>query len=327
MAGKDYYQILGVLKDASDKEVQRAFRRLARKYHPDVNPGDGEAAERFKRINQAYQVLSDPKTRRRYDQNGQGWPFEGRFQERSGPFTWQFDSDPGFGGGIFDDILTGVLRGRGRHPFQGVFESRRSTHVEQPIEVGLEEAYHGSTRVIELLQDEPCPTCRGKGGPSLAGCPQCGGSGWVQRPRRLEVRVPPGVRTGSRIRVSPRRPGGGAVGGIETIYLVVTVRPHPRFRRKGDDLYTEVTVPLLDAILGGQAQIDTLSGRVSLNIPPATQNGRNFRLKGRGMPVLGGSGKGDLYARVKVVLPSDLTDEEAALFRRLKEVGESRGAE
>ena len=320
MVKKDYYELLGVSKDASNKEIQRAFRRLARKYHPDVNPGDTKGAGKFKEINEAYQTLSDPETRQGYDQNGQGWPPEGFFEEGPGTFTWHFESRPGFGPSVFDDILSSVLQGKGRQPFQRIFESRRPTEIEHPIEVSLEEACHGTNRVIEFMEDGPCPACGEVGGRDLRRCPQCGGVGRVRRPRRLDVTVPAGVKTGSRVRVKPNSQAGDSTGGVGTIVLVVKVRPHQRFQRKEDDLYLEIPVPLLHAILGGEVPVATFNGSVTLKIPPSTQNGRTFRLRGQGMPLLGRAGRGDLYAKVKVMLPTDPTDEEIALFRQLREL-------
>ena len=322
MPKKSYYQILGVAKDASEKEIQRAFRRLARKCHPDVNPGQQDTAERFKEINEAYQVLSDPDERKRYDINGRGFRF-------AGPITWHFESG-GFSGGSpfdagmnpFDEILDSLLGGRGEGPFRGAFGGRRSPRIEHPIEVTLEEAFHGATRVIELADTSVCRGCGGMGG----ACVECGGTGLAQRPRRLEIKVPPGVRTGSRIRVNPNRGRGGS-GGVEDVYLILKVRPHQRIRREGDDLYVEVPVSLSDAVLGGEVRVETLGGNVELKIPPATQNGRSFRLKGQGMPALTKPGAGDLYATVKVSLPADLSEEELALFRKLRELRDERGVE
>ena len=318
MPKKSYYKVLGVAKDASEREIQGAFRRLARKYHPDVNPGQLDTVERFKEINEAYQVLSDPDERKRYDHNGRGFRF-------TGPITWHFEGGAFSGGppldmgmNPFDDILDSLLGGRG--PSRGAFEGRRSPRIEQPIEVTLEEAFRGATRVIEFAETSVCSGCGGRG----EGCVECGGAGLVQRPRRLEVKVPPGVRTGSRIRVNLNRGRAGSAG-VGELYLLVKVRPHQRFRREGDDLYVEVSVSLTNAVLGGEVRVETVGGNVELKIPPATQNGRSFRLKGQGMPALTKPGSGDLYATVKVSLPTELSEEELALFRKLRELRDERG--
>ncbi|MFQ5879523.1 MAG: DnaJ C-terminal domain-containing protein, partial [Dehalococcoidia bacterium] len=306
MAGKDYYAILGVSRKATDKEIRQAYRRLARKHHPDVNPGDRAAEAKFKEINQAYEVLSDPEKRRKYDQYGDKWQYADQFKQaqRQSGGQWfrqghPFDLGESFGGdlgSIFGNIF------RGGRPDLG----RRARSQEQPAEVTLEEAYQGTARRIEVATEEACTACGGSGRITGAICHVCQGAGFALRPRRLEVKIPAGVADGSRVRV--------AVAGGE-LYLRVSVRAHQRFQRQGDDLYTEVAVPLTDAALGGEAEVPTLSGKkVVLRIPSLTQNGRTFRLGGLGMPHLDEKGKGDLYAKVKVVLPTQLSERERQLF-------------
>ena len=186
-------------------------------------------------------------------------------------------------------------------------------------EVTLAEAYRGTTRVLHIQNEEPCSICGGSGKLVGAVCHVCQGSGLIMRPRRLEVKIPPGVTNGSRVRVAGEgRPGRGGARG--DLYLVISVRPHERFSRRGDDLHAEVEAPLLDAVLGGEVAVPTLKGKAMLKIPPLTQNGRVFRLAGLGMPHLGGGGKGDLYARVKVILPADLSPEERELFEKLRKM-------
>ncbi len=332
MAAKNYYNILGVPKSSSEKEIHQAYRRLARKYHPDVNPGDKKTEDKFKEINEAYQVLSDPEQREEYDQNGRGFRFSGPSGGKRDPFVWRYetsgsgtdvDLDLEFGSSPLDDILGSVMRGRGRGPFQDSFTMRPPSEIEHPIEVTLEEAYHGTTRTIEFVDQERCLSCGGRGG----SCPRCSGTGVIQKNRRLEVKVPAGVKTGPRVRVSPGRGKDVSEVGVKTIYLVVTVRPHSRFDRKEDDLRVEVSVPLLTAVLGGEVDVSTLTSKVALKIPPYTQNGRVFRLAGKGMPVLGASRKGDLHVKVRASLPSSLREDELAMFRQLKDLRESRGAE
>ncbi len=332
MPGRDYYEILGVPRNASDKEIKRAYRRLARKYHPDLNPGNKEAEERFKEINKAYEVLSDPEKRRLYDLYGERWEQAAAFEQarrqagaagaQSGTFTWSTGdifSDLGnlFQEGIFGDLFDTFFGGRRRGPSRG-------QNVEVPIEVSLEEAYNGTVRVVQVPSLEVCPACGGRGGAFGAVCGRCLGSGYSEQSKRLEVRVPPGVRDGSRIRIAGEGrpgPGGGPRGDL---YLVVSVQPHPRFRREGDDLYIEVEVPVEDAVLGGEVEVPLLSGRrVLLKVPPLTQNGRTFRLSGLGMPRLEGGGRGDLYVTVRVRLPERLSEEERELYRRLRELRRS----
>jgi len=187
-------------------------------------------------------------------------------------------------------------------------------------EVTLAEAYRGTSRVLNMQTEEPCSTCGGSGRLVGAVCHVCQGSGVSMRSRRLEVKIPPGVSDGSRVRVAGEgpRPSGRGGGARGDLYLVISVRPHERFGRRGDDLHTEVEVPLLDAVLGGEVAVSTLKGKAVLKIPPLTQNGRVFRLAGLGMPHLGSGAKGDLFAKVEVMLPADLSPEERELFEKLK---------
>lgn len=318
MAGRNYYDILGVSRNASDKEVRQAYRRLARRHHPDVNPGDKQAEERFKEINRAYEVLSDAEKRRKYDRYGEQW-------EQAEAFEKARRAGGGEGAWFSQTFDLGDLFGRGGRggPFESFFGRRaptRGQNVEYATEVTLEEAFRGAARRIGLQSEEACGTCGGSGQIAGAVCHVCQGAGAVLRPKRLEVKIPAGVRDGSRVRVAGEgRPGVGG-GPRGDLYVVVRVRPHPKFERKGDDLSTEVGVPLEDAVLGGEVEVPTLSGsRVALKIPPLTQNGRVFRLSGLGMPRLEGKRKGDLYARTSVVLPEKLSDRERELFEKLRE--------
>ena len=326
MPGKDYYQILGVARSATEKEIKQAYRRLARKYHPDVNPGNKSTEARFKEINGAYEILSDPEKRKKYDQFGDQWQFADQFaksgqgarQRDSGKgdtySTFDFDlNDLGDLGGAFGDLFRG---GRGTG-FRTAQRPRKGQDIDHPIEVTLEEAYHGAKRFIEMQSEELCPTCGGKGIVGRRPCATCGGSGGVLRPKRLEVKIPPGVTTGSRVRVAGQgRSGPSGVKG--DLYLVVTVLPHKMFERKTDDLYVDVPVPLVSAILGGEAEVPTLKGKLALRIPPETDNGKVFRLAGQGMPHLGDSSYGDLFAKLSVILPRNLTQKERALFEQLR---------
>ena len=288
MAGKDYYNILGVSRSATESEIKQAYRKLARQHHPDVNPGDKSAEERFKQINEAYEVLSDREKRQKYDKYGDQWQYADQFEQARQQSGWSFSPGGGrvyFGeeefGSIFDDLLRGFGARAGRP------QPRRGRDLEFPLEVTLEEAYSGTTRTLSMADG-----------------------------KRLEVKIPPGVKDGSRVRISGK--GAEGYGGVKgDLYLVTSVRPHRLFRRRGDDLYVDVSVPLVVVVLGGEVKVTTPKGKLSLKIPPETQNGRSFRLKGQGMPHLGNSSKGDLLARVKVVLPTKLSDEEKELFQKL----------
>lgn len=316
---KDYYAILGVGRGATEKEIKQAYRRLARRYHPDVNPGDKVAEARFKEINEAYEVLSDPVKRQKYDRFGEGWQHVDDFARAGQKVEWGHGSGGfttvGFGDldSVLEDILQDFASGGGTFRRVGGLGE-----LEHPVEITLEEAFHGTKRVIEVWDDVPCPSC-GSIRRSAAGqfCRLCGGSGWERRSRKLEVKIPPGVKDGSRVRVA----GQGypnPEGSRGDLYLVVKVLPHRLFERKGDDLYVDVSVPLLTAVLGGEIDVPTLKGKVVLKVPPETQNGKVFRLTGQGMPRLGDTSRGDLFAKVKVVLPTNLSPRERQLFEQLR---------
>ena len=323
MANKDYYQILGVNRNASEKEIKQAYRRLARKHHPDLNPGDESAEARFKEMNAAYEVLSNPEKRKKYDQFGEQWEYaeqsakaggqQGvRWDGGKGDTTFEYGDVSGLGdifSSLFGDAGMGSRMRRG---------PQRGQDVESPVEISLEEAYHGSKRVIQLQTTEPCTACGGTGRVGNRVCTICSGTGGKVIPRRLEVKIPPGAKDGSRIRMSGEGAPGRAGGNKGDLYLIVRILPHKLFERKGDDLYTDVSVPLATAILGGEVRLPTLDGNLSLKIPPETQNGKVFRLAGKGMPQLGNANCGNMFAKVNVVLPANLTEEERRLFERLR---------
>jgi len=307
----EYYRILEVSKDASPEEIRRAYRSLARKYHPDVNPNDSQAEERFKQINEAYEVLGDPEKRKKYDQLGANWA---RYQQAGGDpegFDWSqwFSTGSGgartrtytnvdindlFGGGgpgMFSDFFEAMFgAGRGRTAGRQGF-AMAGRDLEQNVEISLEEAYRGTTRLLQVGE------------------------------RRLEVRIPPGVATGSRVRVAGEgEPGvnGGAPGDI---YLVIQVRDEPNIERQGNDLRMRLPVDLYTMVLGGEVRVETFKGPVSLKIPPETRAGQTFRLRKRGMPVLRNPSEyGDLYVEVQPIMPQRLSPEEKDLFRRLAEL-------
>ena len=292
----DYYDILGVSRSADDKEIRQAYRRLARQHHPDVNPGDAAAAERFKTINAAYEVLSDADNRTKYDRYGDRWEQAEHFEHRGGPDFSQFfrggnsgGGGPGgftftTGGATISDLLGG-LGGFASDLGGGMGDRFRSRPADVPVEITLDEADRGATRLVNLPDG-----------------------------RRLEVKIPEGIADGGRVHIAAGNNAGGEFN------LLVTVLPHGRFERKGDDLHTRVDVPLLDAVLGGSATVKTLRGQIELTLPPETQNGRRFRLAGQGMARLNDpERRGNLYAEVNVVLPTGLTDEQRRLFEQIRD--------
>lgn len=300
-AGKDYYEVLGVGRKADEKEIKRAYRRLARKYHPDVNPGDKAAEERFKDISEAYEVLSDKDRRAKYDQFGHlgpGWERAGEqgFGGFGGPQAGQWQqAPPGFDVGGFGDLFENLFGGLGgaRTGQRGGMQFRaRGQDVEYEVELTLEEAYAGTTRQIALTMPD----------------------GSVNR---LEVKIPAGVAAGSRIRMAGQGGPGMGGGAAGDLFLVVRLRPHPRFERRGDDLYVEVPVTFAEAALGARIEVPTLQGPVTMTVPPGSSSGQLLRLAGMGMPKVRGGGKGDEYVRLRIVVPRNLTDEERRLVEQL----------
>lgn len=325
MEYKDYYKVMGVDKKATAKEIKQAYRRLARKYHPDVNPDNKEAEQKFKEINEANEVLGDAEKRKKYDELGANWKQYEQWQRAGGqaggqPFDWsQYASARGAGGNpgyeyrtMNEEDMEGLFGQSG--PFSGFYYTffdasgaggnrqyraaprpHRGQDMEQAVEVSLEEAFQGTTRVLQMRD----------------------ASGKISH---LEAKIPAGVQDGSRVRLAGKGVPGTGGGQAGDLYLNVQVLPHHLFERRGDDLHFQLTVPLTTAVLGGEVQVSSLNGngKVMLTIPPETQNGRSFRLRGKGMPRLQEPGQaGDLYAEVKVILPQHLSTKEQELFKEL----------
>jgi molecular chaperone DnaJ len=330
MTAADFYSLLGVSKGATEKEIKAAYRKLARKYHPDVNPGDKDAEAKFKEINNAYEVLSDKDKRKKYDKYGDKWQYADQLEEAErqqaqyrqyssggGGQSFHFGGDIGGMDSIFDELFGGA---RGHGGFTRQARPRKGQDLETEVEVTLEEAFAGTARTISLQAEEPCASCKGTGQIANVACSVCRGAGFVAGVKRLEVKIPAGVTTGSRVKVTGKgQPsfGGGPAGDL---YLVVKVRSHPTFERRGDNLHVTIDVPLTTAVLGGTIQVPTLKGKLELKIPAETQNGRTFKLGGQGMPHLGKDQKGDLLVKVNVVLPDKLSEKEKELFRQLQEL-------
>lgn len=301
---KNYYDTLGVAKNATEKEIRSAYRRLARQHHPDVNHGDSTAEARFKEINEAYQVLSDADSRKKYDRFGENWRHADQMQGSGGPgsgaspYTFFTNARTRRGGAAGFSAFTD-LDGLGdfSNLFDGFADARWGARrqapprrMDVPVTVTLEEAHAGATRTVLHPSG-----------------------------KRLEVRIPAGVESGARIHVD------SAKDGVAEFYLVVTVAPHAVFERSGDDVRFTARVPLVDAVLGGEMEAPSLGGKsVAVRVPPGTQNGRVIRLRGKGMPKRGG-GHGDMLVTVMAVLPVDLTPEQRALFERLRDA--ERGAQ
>lgn len=334
MEYKDYYKILGVGKNATADDLKKAFRKLARKYHPDVNPGDKQAEARFKEINEAYEVLSDPTKREKYDTLGPNWQEQFGFSgaprptrrpagARTGGVPFDIDDPTGFSD--FFEVLFGRrgastgTAGRRTSTTQDLFR-QPGENIEQPVEITLQEAFAGTTKTFVVQAPETCPTCGGTGQVGGRTCPTCGGTGMTSRTKRLEVRIPAGVDNGSRVRVAGEGQPGTGGGPRGDLFLVIAVKPDAVFERKGDDLTEEVPVPLTVAMLGGEVPVRLPDGKqVLLTIPPETQNGQSILLRGKGMPHLRGGAQGNLLARVRVVLPTQLTPRERDLIKALEQ--------
>ncbi|HNT77425.1 MAG TPA: J domain-containing protein [Anaerolineae bacterium] len=316
---KDYYQILGVPREASDKDIKQAYRKLARQYHPDMNPNDKSAEEKFKDINEAYEVLSDPQKRKMYEQFGSDWSAWQRQGGNPNDFWQQWGGAGGRPGGSgvyttenledlfgsdspFSDFFQQLFGGgglRGGNPYSDLLgggrrggRPRRGQDYDQPIEITLQEAYQGTSRVL-VIGDQ-----------------------------RIEVNIPAGADTGTRVRVRGKGAPGAAGAEAGDLYLVIQVLSDPRFVRKGENVETRAPVDLYTAILGGEVAVPTPSGRSGmLRIPPETQNGQQFRLRGQGMPALNRpQDYGDLYATVEIKLPANLSPQERELFEKLRQL-------
>ncbi|MBI3286755.1 MAG: molecular chaperone DnaJ [Chloroflexi bacterium] len=341
-ARRSYYEILGVDPSASEQEIKRAYRRLARQYHPDVNKGP-DASERFKEINEAYEVLSDPQKRAQYDRFGQVPP----------------TFEPGFGFG-FGDIFEELFGFPGRARRGPRSYAQRGADLRYDLMLSFEEAAFGTEKEIEIERLEVCPTCQGSGsdpGAEPRRCPQCNGSGEerrarqtffgsfisvntcslcqgegevitrpcpecrsqrrVRRSKRLAVRIPPGIDSGYQLRLSGEGDAGTRGGPAGNLYIAVTVQPHPHFKRRNSNVLLELPINMAQAALGDEIEVPTLDGPANLSIPPGTQTGETFRLRGVGIPRLHGTGRGDQLISVFVVVPQQLSAEQRDLLTQL----------
>ena len=330
---KDYYQTLGVNRSASADEIKGAYRKLARKFHPDLNPGDKQAEERFKQLQEAYDVLSDVEDRKLYDQYGENWravkqgggappppgwergPTTGQRQEPRVDYRdfdfGSFSSSPG-GFDIFEEMFGRAGRARSQR-------STRGRDVEAEISLSLDDAHRGARRTLQMQVADTCPTCHGTGTINDDQiCPTCGGAGQVLKPKTLEVNIPAGVRDGSIVRL-PGQGGAGANGSPPgDLYLHINIQPHRTFSIRGeDDLEIELAVAPWEAVLGTSLEVPTIDGRVELKIPAGAQAGQRLRLRGQGLNKRSG-GRGDQYVRLKIVLPKAVSGEEKKLWEELR---------
>jgi molecular chaperone DnaJ len=338
---RDYYEILGVPKNASPEEIKKAYRQLAMKYHPDKNPGDKEAEEKFKEVNEAYAVLSDPERRAQYDQFGHsGIDMEG--------FRRDFTGFPDF-----EDLFSGVFESFFGRTTRTRTTARRGADVEYELEIDLEEVMHGARKKIRIPSLENCPVCKGSGlrpgtfekkCPACYGrgqvsftqgffsisqtctrcggsgriiehpCPRCGGRARVRQQRTLEVTIPAGIEEGARLKITGGGEAGEKGGPRGDLYIYITIRKHHFFERVGNDLLCEVPISFVKAALGGQVEVPTLNGKSLLTIPPGIQPGEVLKLRGKGLPNPRGFGRGDQHVKIKVLIPTKLTREQRELL-------------
>jgi curved DNA-binding protein len=329
---KDYYKILGVPRKAGDEEIRKAFRKLARQYHPDVARDKKIAESKFKEINEAYEVLGDPQKRAKYDQLGADWESGARFRPppggsrrraRSSGAADFSDFEFQFGGTGFSDFFEQVFGAQaGRHrtweddaeafaPF-----SERGQDVEADILVSLEEALQGSVRPISLQLRAPCARCRGSGQLNHNPCASCQGAGQTSRVDQYQVRIPPGVREGQRLRLAGRGQTGAGSGPAGDLFLRVRLARHPDFTVAGHDLQHTLEIAPWEAVLGAKVDVPTLSGSVSIIVPPSSKNGQRLRIRSHGLPLNGG-GRGDLYVQLRIEVPGPVTESERVLWEKL----------
>ncbi len=336
-AQKDLYALLGVAKTATSDEIKKAYRKLARKLHPDVNPGDKRAEERFKDVSLAHDVLSDAEKRKLYDEFGheglqpnfdpeQGraykrWSESGQgfaFRSGQGGFESDFGMPPprgrrrataGESERGFADLLNEMFGGMAGG---GATAKERGEDLEHPLEIDFMDALHGMQTNVTVRRPVPCPVCGGSGRQALRACTRCGGTGSVEQRDKLAVKIPAGVGDGARVRVAGKG-GLGAGGKPGDLFFVVKVRPHPHLQREGKDLTIELPVTVSEAILGATVTVPTPDGRVQLKIPPGSQSGQRLRLRGRGVKDTKGGAAGDLFVRLMVQVPKNGSDD------RLKE--------
>jgi DnaJ-class molecular chaperone len=331
---KNYYDILGVEKSAPEKDIKSAYRRLARKWHPDANPSNArQAEEKFKDIQEAYEVLGDSEKRKKYDVLGSDWQRAAQEAEQQRNYrraqqgagaSYNFNefangaAGPNGASG-FSDFFDMFFSGIGKRPTAGPTAGlgERGQDLETTIDLALAEAYEGGKKSVSLQLEDRCPRCGGSGTSGKTICPQCHGTGRVRETKRFDVTIPKGVRDGQRIRLTGQGGSGTSGGPNGDLYLIVKFNDDARYERRGDDLYVDLPVSIYDLILGGDVRVPTMTGDVTMTIPAGTQNNKMLRLSGKGMPKLKNAGFGDEYVRLVGQLPTDLSEKENKLFREL----------
>ncbi|MGI6669106.1 MAG: molecular chaperone DnaJ [Acetivibrionales bacterium] len=354
---RDYYEVLGISRNASDDEIKKAYRKLAKKYHPDINPGDKNAEAKFKEVNEAYEVLSDPQKRSRYDQFGHAGVDPNGFTGAGAGFGFDFGD---FGlGDIFESFFGG---GFGRST-RSRTAPQKGADLKYSVEISFEEAAFGVNKDINVSRHEKCSKCEGSGakqGTVPATCKQCGGTGQVQykqstpfghfvnvrtcdvcrgegkvivdpcpdcngrgktrRYVKIKLSIPAGIDDGQTISLRGEGEPGVRGGPPGDLYVLVNVKPHPIFRRQGNDVVCEIPITFVQAALGAEIEVPTLDGKVKYTVPEGTQTGTIFRLRGKGIPYIRGSGRGDQYVKVEIDVPKKLNEKQKQLLREFAEI-------
>lgn len=317
---RDYYEVLGVAREATDEQIRQAYRKLARKYHPDLNPNDKTAEEKFKEINEAYEVLSDKDKRSKYDRLGANWKNGAEFTPPPG---WErVDFSQGFpgqetGGGIFSDFFE-MLFGSGRTVEQRPRRPSKGSDAESEMAISLEDAHRGGIHKITFQHTHTCPVCRGAGTLNNGICPKCRGRGEVIGQKTIDVKIQLGAREGSVIKLPGQGQPGQNGGNAGDLYVKLNIRPHPVFTVSGDDLTAEAAITPWEAVLGARIEVPTLEGKAEMKVPAGSQGGQRLRLRGQGLNKRGG-GRGDQYVKLKIVVPASPTEREKELFQQLAE--------
>jgi curved DNA-binding protein len=332
---RDYYEVLGVKREATVEQIRQAFRKLARKYHPDVNPGDKSAEEKFKEINEAYEVLSDTEKRKRYDRLGSNWKDGAEFTPPSG---WggarveYSDTRDIFGGGLsdfFESLFGGGVKvgggvkasspgGEDQQRRRGRPRGVRGQDAQAEMEISLEDAHSGGIHRISIPSLRPCPSCNGTGSAGGAACATCRGAGQVAHPRTIDVNIRPGAREGSVIKLARQGQPGLNAGEAGDLFVTLKIKPHMVFSVSGDDVTAEVPIAPWEAVFGASIEVPTLEGKAEIKVPAGSQGGQRMRLRGQGLSKRGG-GRGDQYVKLKIVVPANPTEQEKQLYEQLAE--------